>query len=205
MNNMTNNDRVLEVLASVDVPMDTAGLHDRLPDMSKASIGASCRSLFAKGVLIRPDKGFYSLASKPEPKQPEPKQPEPKQPEPKAVPVVHQSATTPQGFWIVVDMNSLNKRAGRILDSQAIADWVLSFAQLCLGVDTDIIVYAEYENFKLRLGEAPHDWKAIGAFDSGLDTSAFDGLFDTKIRIRHIDGSASAIGFDRNFLKQFLI
>lgn len=200
MNNMTNNDRVLEVLASVDVPMDTAGLHDRLPDMSKASIGASCRSLFAKGVLIRPDKGFYSLASKPEPKQPEPKQPEPK-----AVPVVHQSATTPQGFWIVVDMNSLNKRAGRILDSQAIADWVLSFAQLCLGVDTDIIVYAEYENFKLRLGEAPHDWKAIGAFDSGLDTSAFDGLFDAKIRIRHIDGSASAIGFDRDFFNQFFI
>lgn len=200
MNNMTNNDRVLEVLASVDVPMDTAGLHDRLPDMSKSSIGASCRSLFAKGVLIRPDKGFYSLASKPEPKQPEPKQPEPK-----AVQVARQSATAPQGFWIVVDMSSLNDRAGQILDSQAIADWVLSFAQLCLGVDTDIIVYAEYENFKLRLGEVPHDWKAIGAFDSGLDTSAFDGLFDTKIRIRHIDGSASAIGFDRDFLKQFLI
>lgn len=195
MNNMTNNERVLEVLASVDVPMDTAGLHDRLPDMSKSSIGASCRSLFAKGVLIRPDKGFYSLASKPEPKQPEPK----------AVPVVHQSATTPQGFWIVVDMSSLNDRAGRILDSQAIADWVLSFAQLCLGVDTDIIVYAEYENFKLRLGEVPHDWKVIGAFDSGLDTSAFDGLFDAKIRIRHIDGSASAIGFDRDFFKQFFI
>lgn len=200
MNNMTNNERVIEVLASVNAPMDTAGLHERLPDMSKASIGASCRSLFAKGVLIRPGKGFYSLASKPEPKQPEPKQPEPK-----AVQVARQSATAPQGFWIVVDMSSLNDRAGQILDSQAIADWVLSFAQLCLGVDTDIIVYAEYENFKLRLGEVPHDWKAIGAFDSGLDTSAFDGLFDAKIRIRHIDGSASAIGFDRDFLKQFLI
>lgn len=35
--------------------------------------------------------------------------------------------------------------------------------------------------------------------------SAVWGTLDAKIRIRHMDGAASALGFDRDFLKQLMI
>lgn len=58
---MTISEHILAVLIDRNEAMDVASLSAALPTISRSSIGAACREMFYRGVLLRPSKGVYKL------------------------------------------------------------------------------------------------------------------------------------------------